>query len=136
MSALQAGFQFLTTTLGGDATLLATLIGGVHQTVAPIGTPSPFGIYAAQSLMDKNSATAQRIYSPDLFLVKAVGPATVDAALYTAVDRIFVLLNRVNATVAAGIILACYREQEVYYTELINGYLWEHIGGLYRIQIK
>jgi hypothetical protein len=136
MSALQAGFQFLMTTLGGDATLLASLTGGVHQSAAPIGTATPFGIFAAQSLNDMNSATALRIYSPDLFLVKAVGPATVDAALITAADRIYTLLNRVNATVAAGTILASYREQEFYFTELVNGYLWEHIGGLYRIQIK
>jgi hypothetical protein len=136
MSAIAAGFQWLKSVLTGDSTLTGLLTGGIYQTAAPIGTTQPFGLFAAQSLQDMNSATALRIYSPNLYLVKAVGPATGNANLIAAEDRIYTLLNRTNAVVSQGTILASYREQPFYYTELINGFLWEHIGGLYRIQIK
>ena len=136
MSALAAGFQWLDSVLVPDATLLSYLPGGIHQGMAPLGTALPFGLFSPQSLMDINSATALRIYSNDLFNVKAVGLTSSGVALVNATDRIYTLLNRINATVSRGIILACYREQEYYYTELVNGVQWSHIGGLYRLQIQ
>ena len=139
MSAVAAGLQWLDTTLTGDATYMSYLPGGLHRSQAPVTVPPvifPLGIIHPQSLMDKNSATALRIYSPDLFLVKAVGDQAGLQALINAADRAYVLLNRVNATVSNGIILASYREQEVYYSETTGGIERIHLGGLYRMQIK
>lgn len=136
MSAVAAGLQWLDATLTGDTTYIGYLPGGVHRSQAPTGTTFPFGIIHPQSLQDMNSATALRIYSPDLFLVKAVGDQAGLQTLINAADRAFTLLNRVNATVSNGIILACYRENEIYYTETTAGIERIHLGGLYRIQIK
>jgi hypothetical protein len=139
MSAVAAGLQWLDATLTGDATYMSYLPGGVHQGYAPVTSPPipfPLGIINPQSLMDKNSATALRIYSPDLFQVKAVGKQETFQTLVNAANRAFVLLDKVNATVSNGIILASYREQEVYYIETIAGIKYIHLGGLYRLQIK
>lgn len=139
MSAVAAGLQWLDATLTGDATYMSYLPGGLHRSQAPVTvppTPFPLAIIHPQSLMDMNSATAQRIYSPDLFMVKAIGDQAGLQVLINAADRAFVLLNKVNAVVSNGIILACYREQEIYYSENVGGIERVHLGGMYRIQIK
>jgi hypothetical protein len=136
VSAVAAGLQWLDATLTGDTTYMGYLPGGVYRSKAPVGATFPLSIINPQSLMDYNSATALRIYSPDLFLVKGVGDQAGLQALINAADRAYVLLNKVNATVSNGIILACYREQEFYYNEVTAGIERIHLGGLYRLQIK
>jgi hypothetical protein len=37
---------------------------------------------------------------------------------------------------SSGGVLACWREQSLAYSELVNGQPWSHLGGLYHIELQ
>ena len=129
-------FQFLVSTLSGDATLTSLAPGGVFRAMAPPQTATPFVILAFQSGTDTLTGNAVRMISRTTFQAKAVGPASQTATIAQAAARIDDLLKIVrNASTTGGIILDCYRSSPLQIDELVDGELWTNWGGMYDLEI-
>ena len=135
------GFTFLFSLLSADSTLMA-LIKGIFRDVADQGTLPDWVVIGHQAGQDVMSATANRIMSPNLYRLFAVGPESDYANLLAIANRIDTLLhpsgNPLRNTTAGGVaILACYREQPLAISETVpgsaQGPAWLNLGGLYRI---
>lgn len=139
------GFTFLYSLLSADATLTALLNAGavsVVRDVAPQGSLPDWLVIGHQAGQDVMSATANRIMSPNLYRIFAVGPESDYANLKAISDRVDALLhpsgNPLRFTTSGGVsILACYREQPLAISETVQGSAqgaaWLNLGGLYRI---
>ena len=135
------GFTFLYSLLHADATLLG-LVSGIFRDVAEQGTAPDWLVIGHQSGQDVLSATANRIMSPNLYRIFAVGPESDYANLKAITDRVDALLqpsgNPLRNVTSGGVtILACYREQPLAISETVQGSAqgpaWLNLGGLYRI---
>src|SRR5690348_7536794 len=123
---------WLTATLKADATLVAALPGGanaIRRAWAPPGTPDPFVIVQFQGGADLNGAGSKRFQTRGVYVVTGVARAENFAALVSVADEIDKSLQRANGTTADGRVLACVREQPIYYSELIDNVQREHLGG-------
>ena len=135
------GFTFLNSFLRADATLTG-LVTGIFRNVADQGTLPDWLVIGHQSGNDVMSATANRIMSPNLYRIFAIGPESDYSNLKAIADRIDTLLhpggNPLRNTTSGGVsILACYREQPLAIAETVpgsaQGPAWLNLGGLYRI---
>ncbi len=137
MSEIAQAYQWVESVLIADSTLMANATGGVWQGFADIGTVPPYVEFARQSGSDVNTVNEIRIKVDILMRIKGIGPVGAGyAALVTIANRIDALFKNVrNAGIGGGTVLACYREQELEYPEIINGKQWSHLGGLYHIEM-
>jgi len=131
-------FSWISTTMKADTTLMANATGGVWQGFADIGTIAPYALVTCQSDVDVLTMNAVRLFTNGVFQIKAIGPTSGFTTLITIADRIDALFRRTGpvAITGGGGVLACYREQSVSYSEIINGSAWSHLGGLYRIALQ
>ncbi len=140
MSEVAQAFSWVSTTMQADSALMAAAVGGVYREYAQVDTVAPFVIVSQQSSIDVNTVNGIRLFTDKLMLIKAIGPSGPGgnfAALVTICDRIDALFKNVrNVGLPSGGILACYREQEISYGELVNGQPWSHLGALYRIELQ
>jgi hypothetical protein len=127
--------KWLYSVLAGDTALMA-LAHGVYSYIAPAGAVSPWVLYNFQGAHDVIAVGAYRIFNSGLYQVKAVGQSNSLAALGAIAERIDVLLDRKTATVTGGVILASHREQPMAYAEQSDGLRYNHLGGIYRIQVQ
>lgn len=133
---LMLGFEWLYGVLSGDTTLLSYATGGVWRAYAPPATVPPYVIMGHQSSQDVTTMNAFRLMTSALYQVKIVGPASNMTPLVNGAERIDQLIGLTSGVVTNGVILASYREQPLEVPELVNGELWENIGGLYRLQVE
>ena len=136
------GLLFLDSKLRGDATLMAILTGGLYRSEAPPETVPPFGVYAFSGGKRATTMQGYGLLADTLFIVKAVGPASISTTLASAASRIDVLLGGppggpVSGVVTGGIISACYQETPLWMdTPPVNGEIQTEAGGIYRMQIQ
>jgi hypothetical protein len=137
MNEVGLGFTFLRSILSGDSTLRSYAPGGVWRDAAKPGTPTPYVVIGLQAGTDLTTGNRVRIWTSGLFMVRLVGPASQDQALFNAAARVdeLLTLNDIRA-VTGGLIYTGYRESPLQYGELLSGELWNHVGGLYRLEIQ
>jgi hypothetical protein len=137
MSETAQALQWVDATMQADSALMAVATGGTWLSYAPIGTVAPFVVFSQQVATDVLTVNAVRLFVDILLQIKMIGPASNYAALVTGADRIDALFKSVrDVGFSTGGVLACYREQSLSYSELINGAAWHHLGGLYHIQLQ
>lgn len=138
MSETAQAFKFAVSTMQADSALMAAATGGVWQGFADIGTTAPYALVTRQGGSDTNTFNVYRVFTHIMLQIKAVGPATNYAALVTIASRIDALFKRVGSTALpdGGGLIACWREQEVAYEELVNGTQFSHLGGLYHLELQ
>ncbi len=140
MSETAQAYQWVATTMQGDAPLMAAATGGVYQGFAPMDTVPPFALIARQSGSDVNTVNEIRLFVHILLRIQAIGPSGPGgnfAALVTIADRIDALFKNVrNVGLSSGGILACYRESELVYNNEVNGQPFTYLGGLYHIELQ
>ena len=123
-----------------DSALMAAATGGVFREYAPMDTVPPFVIVQQQSSVDVNTMNGTRLFTNKLMQIKALGPSGPGGnytALVTICDRIDALFKNVrDIGLPSGGVLACYRESEIAYGEIVNGQPWSHLGALYRIELQ
>lgn len=143
MAASEAmlGYEYLMTTLKGDATLMSYVTGGFYRNFIPPGTPTPYGIVSYQSGRDITTVNAYRLFASMLFQVIVVGPASLTVTNHVpAASRIDTLIGHVTGVPltadSLGLVLTCYRESPVSRDEEVNAEDWLNLGGLYRMQIQ
>jgi hypothetical protein len=122
-------------TLHGDGTLMA-LITAVRLVAAPPGTAPDYCVVNSQSATDTNTLAGVRLLTRLLIQVQIVGPIEDFANLQAAYARADALLQP-GGTPLRNIdnTLACFREQQISYGEMVNGKLWYHHGGTYRVEV-
>lgn len=107
---------------------------GVYRMLAPQTATMPFVVFAEQSGADSWTFTA-RDHKSLLYLVKAVGSGHSAAAVSGMNDRFDTLLNDASLTLTGWTLKRCRRESDVEYVTEDNGILYQHVGGLFRIDI-
>ena len=130
------GFKWLSSMLSSDTQLLAAAPGGVWRDLAPPDTATPYMIVSLQAGQDVLTANAFRLFVYGVYQIKAVGPGNNYSGIVTAASRVDALLGRTSGTTTNGIILACYRETPLAVSEIVDGELWNNLGGFYRIAIQ
>lgn len=127
--------RWLYSVLAGDSTLLA-LITGVYADLAPLGTAMPYLVYGLYDGDDVMTAAGVRIMTAALYQVRVVTDSESYGAIEPAVAQADALLHRASGTVTGGTVISCVREAPLRYTELHQGKMYRHLGGLYRIQAQ
>ena len=138
-------YAFLTTTLTGDATLMG-LVTGVFRAYAPPATVPPWIILQHQSGSDTTTMNGFRVFDELLMQCKVVGPASMIVMLASVAARFDVLLGGppslpvqsgpvIINSVIVGNVSSCYRQSPLHVSEIINGELWDSLGGLYRMHV-
>lgn len=132
------GFTWLYSTLSGDSQLTSLAPGGVWRGLAPPESETPFVVMSLQSASDSVTMNGFRMLVECTFLLKVVGPASETATIMNAADRLDALIGSppTSGTTSDGAVLASYRQSPVSIQELVNGELFENMGGLYRLQIE
>ena len=135
---LDLGFSWLTSTLSGDATLAGYAPGGVSRTFAEPKTPTPYVIMSYQQGTDQVVFGGGRAYSDLHFQVSVVGPVSDNIqALENAAARVDALLTVAQQTaVTGGTILASFRTQPISTDTLVDGEVWNEVGGVYCLLVK
>lgn len=120
--------------LAGDATLigmLATPTAIWHQ-LAPQDAPLPYVVFHRQSGRPAWTLNAGG-WQDDVWLVKAIDRGDT-ASRAEAIDaRTAAVLNDAPLAVNGRPRLAVFRESDVDYSELLDGGVYRHCGGLYRL---
>jgi hypothetical protein len=133
-------FHWVGSEMRADSALMAAATGGVFLSYAPLDTVAPYAIFGRQSGSDVTTVNQIRLFVHILLQIKAVGPQGQGGnfgVLETIANRIDALFkDRRNIGLASGGILACYRESELEYPELVNAQPWENLGGLYHLEVQ
>lgn len=119
------------------------LIGNeVYRDVAPETAGASFVTFSLAAPDDVTNANEERIFSSLSYTVKAVqevqpGSLTPDSLIAKA-DRITTLLDRKQALVTGGEIIASVREGPVSFVEFEEktGKYYQHMGGSFRIDVQ
>ena len=137
MEAAQA-LAYCVATMQADSACAAAATGGIWHGFAPLGTIGPYILVTHQGGMDTTTANGARLFSDLVFQLKAVGPASSYAVLVAIADRIDALFKRTGPTATSSTsgVLSCIREQQITYSELVNGAQIDHLGGLYRLKFQ
>lgn len=119
-----------------DATL-QTYLGNparVYRSMAPEGVAFPFAIFNLQSASDRYVFTGRK-WVDFVYLAKGIdqSPDGVNALAIAA--RIDVLLTDQTLTVAGTAAMYVRRESLVSYEEQAMDLVYQHAGGLFRIQV-
>jgi len=138
MSETYQAFTWIDSTMRADSALMAAATGGVWQEFANIGTVPPFALYARQGGSDNNTMNEVRLFVHILMRIQAIGPTANYAALATIANRIDALFKNVRSVglPGGGGVLACWRDSELAYGNVINGASWSYLGGLYHIELQ
>lgn len=132
-----AGIEWMYATLTADATLMSLAPGGVNRGVAEPNTPTPYIVMNYQSGNDTNTANGIRLLAKPLFLVKAVGPASMSDVVAQVAARIDDLLKPpASGTVTGALVTMSGRQSPLLMDEDVNGAEWVNIGGLYGSEIQ
>jgi hypothetical protein len=115
------------------ASLVNLATGGVYNMLAPQGTPPPYVVYQAQSKDDDYWAFTER-GGDAIYMVKAVSRSALSVKEATDIDtQIDTLLQDATLTITGFGQIYCRRQSDFYLTEDLNGDVYQHIGGLYRV---
>lgn len=134
MSIHNAAEQWLYAKLNNDATITTQVAGRVYSHIAPQTATYPLVLFAPLSASDVQALGTSRIMTHLTYKVVAINEnGTFGAPLSTIADRIDVLLQASSGTVAAGVVMACVREQPFSMLETLSGRTFRHLGGIYRL---
>ena len=141
MAEMTVGDAWIYATLKADATLTA-LIGGssaprIYRAMAPLNATFPCVVFFYQpGGQDVRGTGTYNIMVNSNWVIKALdrdGSAS-DAA--TVAARVYTLLHGKSGSATGGAVLACTREEPISYVELLDGALYQHVGGVYKIVVQ
>ena len=123
--------------LAADATLTA-LIGGavaprIYRGMAPEGCAFPCVVlFYMPGGSDLRGVGTINIMVNGNWVVKAIDRNLSAVNAGTIADRIHTLIHGKSG----GSVLMCVRDEPVSYTELVDGALYQHVGGVYRVIVQ
>lgn len=107
-------------------------LGGVFNTHAPQGTIPPYVVFQAMSKTEDYFAYTGR-GSESIYMVKAVArsPWPKEAGdIDTQIDSV---MQNASLSITDHSLIECRRESDIYLVEDLDGVIYQHVGGLYRI---
>ena len=126
-----------------QSALASLSAGGAWRNVAPPNQDitAPYAIYIPYpgGLGDLRGVGARRIWSERYWLIKAVGPASQEAAVFALADAIDARLEHAlhEAAGADCLMLSCIRIDDYGpVDEIVGAATWLNVGGIYRIRVK
>lgn len=123
--------------LSADATLTA-LIGGavaprIYRGMAPEGCAFPCVVlFYMPGGADVRGVGTINVMMNGSWLIKAIDRHQSAVNAGTIADRIHTLLHGKSSSS----VLACVRDEPVSYVELVDGALYQHVGGVYRLIVQ
>lgn len=130
MSAAVSVYRWAYQTLKNDATL-AGIVSGVYTDVAPEDAALPFLVLQLQDAYDLR-ALGRTLADVVVLGVRVVGSEDI-APLEAAIERVDEVLPAATGTRDGVSIAACWREQQQYYVEVIEGTVYRHAVAQYRV---
>jgi hypothetical protein len=127
--------EWLIDVLRGDGPLDALLAGGVYSELIPANKPLPSVRFQLQAGREITVVNGVNIYTDLLYLVAAVVEGS-PAALVPIADRIDAVLHKAVGETSTIRVQSCVREMPFRLRELLDGKLYRHAGGLYRIKVQ
>jgi hypothetical protein len=127
--------EWLYDTLRADGTIAAAVSTRIYADVAPQNATFPCIVFTAMPRRDVVVVGASRIWGAFEYNIRAIGPAEGYSTLQDIADAIDSALHAKSgaADSGTGTVLACTREMEIRYPEIVDGVPYRHIGGLYRV---
>jgi len=106
--------------------------GGVFNQLAPAGTAPPYVVFQAMSKVDEYWSFTGR-GGAAVYMIKAIdrspwpkGAGDIDTQIDSA-------MQDASLSITGHALLQCRRESDIYLVEDLDGVVYQHIGGLYRI---
>ena len=106
--------------------------GGVFNMIAPQDTPPPYVVFQAMSKVDDYFAFTGRGGSA-LYMVKVIDRSAWPKAAADIDTQIDTAMQDVTLSITRHSQLYCRRESDLYLVEDVNGVMYQHVGGMYRI---
>jgi len=126
-----SGDVTLTNMLGSAA---AGFTKAIYHNQAPEEAAFPFVLFSKSSGVPEGTFGDPNIYETDVWMIKAVDYNTTADRAESIAARLQSLLNDATLSISGGGLLFYLRRQSnVEYPEVIDGELYYHVGGLYRL---
>jgi hypothetical protein len=106
--------------------------GGVYNLLAPADTEPPYVVFQAMSKVDDYFAFTGR-GGAAIYMIKAVDRSPWPKAAGDIDTQIDSVMQDASLSITDHALLMCRRESDFYLTEDLQGVVYQHIGGLYRI---
>ena len=106
--------------------------GGVFNSIAPEGTEPPYVVFAAMSKVDDYFAYTGRGGSA-VYMVKAIDRSPWPKGAGDIDTQIDSVMQDASLSITGHSLLSCRRESDIYLIDDQAGVIYQHIGGLYRI---
>lgn len=127
--------------LAGDTTLNGMLAAppsgwakSIYHERAPDSAGFPFMVFEKTTGLPTGAFGDPSALQTDVWLVKCVDRSDSADIAEGADARATVLLNDATLTIAGGVThLYLRRESDVAYPEIVDGVLYRHVGGLFRL---
>jgi hypothetical protein len=134
---LLAADEFIRTALRSDATIFAAVGERIFGDEVPEDEPLPLILFQSRENADvRGLGKKVLIMNGSVYLVRVMKQATAYEPLRALADRIDVVLDGAEGTVASGEVIGMAREQEFKMVEEVGGVQVRHLGGLYRVFAK
>jgi hypothetical protein len=132
MSVLNAD-KWLCSVLEADATLQGLTVNQkIYQDLAPEFAAYPFISLQFVDGLPVQNATADKIMTDEVWIVKAVGKGDDYTTLEPIVERIGQVLHKASGEGVIG----CVEEEIFRYSEEDSGTIYKHLGHYYRIVVS
>ena len=107
--------------------------GGVFNQLAPAGTEPPYVIFQAMSKVDEYFSYTGGRSGEAIYMVKAIDRSPWPKAAADIDTQIDSAMQDASQSITGHTLLECRRESDVYLVEDLDGVVYQHIGGMYRI---
>lgn len=123
--------------LSADATLTSLVGSRIYRGMAPLEATYPCLVFFYQpGGRDVRGYGKVNIMVDGTWVVKAIDRDNSAASAATIADAIYTAIHGQSGTVTGGAVLACVRNEPIGYVELLDGALYQHVGGVYQIIIQ
>ena len=106
--------------------------GGVFNSLAPQGTEPPYIVFQAMSKVDDYYAYTGRGGSA-VYMVKVIDRSPWPKGAGDIDTQIDSVMQDASLSITGHALLTCRRESDIYLIDDQAGVIYQHIGGLYRI---
>ena len=106
--------------------------GGVFNSIAPEGTEPPYIVFQAMSKVDDYFAYTGCGGSA-VYMVKAIDRSPWPKGAGDIDTQIDSVMQDASLSITGHALLTCRRESDIYLIDDQAGVIYQHIGGLYRI---
>jgi hypothetical protein len=129
--------RWLRSTLLGDATLVNLIGQRAYNGVAQAGATFPYVVYNYQAgAGDVMVVGGGRVWTDQLWQIRAVAEGTSTTTIEPVVDRIDTLLHDTSGTAQGGVVCDCIRENQTERVEVTDGKTYVNLSALYRVKVQ